>query len=161
MDSIDKFGRHLKKRPLTSTVATVERVNLLELNSDGDYDFKNKRLCNVQVPLKDFDAANMKYVNTVLKEMDNSQLKLRMNKFEIQLKKLESQLKKSVTDHSARIKNLSNSSSNIGQQIVDIKYHLDNLKTEVASLHRKLPPVAEQGNEQNQARPRQRTSQTG
>lgn len=66
--SVDVFGRQLvnskeiiKGPPGIGFALTVE----------GDYDIQNKRLCNVDDPLKDEDAVNLQTLNSHMEESHN------------------------------------------------------------------------------------------
>lgn len=64
--STDKFGRHIssERRDCDSY-----HQPCIPLTTDGDYDFENKRLCNVKSPIEDSDGANKGYVETMTRQV--------------------------------------------------------------------------------------------
>jgi hypothetical protein len=60
--TIDKFGRHTAKERLRGP-----KGEGFKLTEDGSYDMENKRLVNVSDPTQESDCANLKTVQTQLK----------------------------------------------------------------------------------------------
>lgn len=61
---LNKFGR--ASRPRNSS-SSRQIYTTLSLNNEGDYDFRNRRLCNVNSPIDDNDVSTKQYVEESVK----------------------------------------------------------------------------------------------
>lgn len=75
--SLDKFGRsshRSKSRKIQSSTP------IFPLTADGDFDFYNRKLCNVGAPLSDSDSANKEYVDIQINDV-NDKIKINTAEF--------------------------------------------------------------------------------
>ena len=62
---MNKFGRSLPSSSRQKGVRVLPTPNLIALTKDGDYNIRDRRLCNVKSPTEDSDAANRKFVDGI------------------------------------------------------------------------------------------------
>lgn len=66
--NIDKFGRSLQG---SGTPVRIISQQVFSKNENGDYDFGNRKLCNVAEPVLETDCANKVYVDKLLPQEDS------------------------------------------------------------------------------------------
>jgi hypothetical protein len=64
--SVDKFGRHSAKSAKIKLLHGPTSTRGISYTVSGNFDFDNKRLCNVGQPLKDKDGTSKIYVDTTI-----------------------------------------------------------------------------------------------
>lgn len=75
--SLDKFGRSSHRSKLRNIQSTIP---IFPRTEDGDFDFGNRKLCNVDKPVLDSDSANKNYVDLLISEL-HSEIKSNIKEF--------------------------------------------------------------------------------
>jgi uncharacterized protein YukE len=81
---MDKFG----STPLRGSTKVIQTPSVISFTKDGDYNFREHRLCNVKQPAEKSDAVNKEYLDLKTSQSFTDCVKLITQKEEILLKKL-------------------------------------------------------------------------
>lgn len=144
--NIDKFGRSLQG---AGTPVRIISQHILAKNKDGDYDFGNRKLCNVAEPMLENDCANKVYVDKLIPREDaihklisdllekshlahiketEQKIDICKNILSSEIKKIEAALDLKIANENEKVKQLD---ASVGGAITKLK---NNLKTREAGL---------------------------
>lgn len=100
---MNKFGRSLPSASRQKgSVRMIQTSNAIAVTSDGDYNFQDRRLCNVKPPVDKGDAVNKEFVESMLMtyaEISKQSLKDQKQKFDDSLAELNARLNVYATVH--------------------------------------------------------------
>lgn len=129
--SLDKFGRSTRSGGEISSsqlLFSSHRRGFI-FTKDGNIDIEKLKLCNVQAPTEDDDAANKKYV-----DKQKTDIKKSIKKLETQVLNVEKLNTNDITAMKSNITSLSNTIKSIEKRLISLKEYTTTTRSQNETL---------------------------